>query len=269
MRGGTSNVLRPALLSVLAAAGPLATALGCNAVLGIDKAEYDPGFDPSQTASANAASSSTGSSGTTTGGEDQPECIGPGSYKEPSGEECSEPSDECELECTGLGVLTECLASSSCRKALDEYRQCLGSDCSGSATCSECLAAKAPEENAPEAILGGCMSNPNCSGQQPASMCVLFCACMSDDAYCGQEDTPYREFQDCMTVCEAWNDPALAHCRWGHCEGAGTDKRHCGHAFDNNYCDPNAPPCEGRRKSGHYCESNAQCCTSCFEQVCQ
>src|SRR6187431_2371962 len=97
--------------------------LRCNAVLGIDEAEYDPTF----------VAGSSGIGGTTGGSGNA------GNYSGthlPIG--CIEPEDGC-VACLKNSGFDEqaCFADSACRKALDDYRVCLGDTCAGSERCLE------------------------------------------------------------------------------------------------------------------------------------
>ncbi len=195
---------------------------------------------------------------------------------------CDSPHTGCGTCVASSNAYVTCLADHTCRKALDAYRECLGSKCD-SATCFEGLAAGAGQKLA-SVVHTEC---PMCEGTSPlASMCDLFCACMqqplppptvgsvADGKTCETYDgtaLPWTagSLVECKTACEtlAKTDLASVNCRWGHCELPfdGESRGHCQHAIDESICPLSAvanPDCKDKRLVGWACPNGKQDCCS-------
>src|SRR5260221_2672263 len=134
------------LAHALAAVGTLTLLAlgGCNAALGIDEAHLrDDGSSQSTTQVIPNA-------------------------------ECDAPHTSCGTCASNSMAFTTCMADHNCRKALNEYRECLGSKCNNAA-CFDALS-KGPAQTVADVVSAEC---PECQGNSPlASMCDLYCACM-------------------------------------------------------------------------------------------
>jgi hypothetical protein len=237
MRRVTQSLFFAAQLSLVAA-------LGCNAVLGIEKAEYDP--DVGQ------ALGGSGGAGGTTGAvasANTPRVIPLAS--------CNAPTTECQscLEAQCSSQLAESLTTVENREKLDAYRACLGSQCADNDS-FDCL------ELAPillaTCVTGACSSE--CSTSPLVSTCELYCACMESNCLTEVQDTLAG---DCRASCEA--NLEYLSCRRAHCEFATPELPiHCQHALGVGEC-PRlsgvASKCDYRRVSGWTCRSHAECCS--------
>jgi hypothetical protein len=247
-------------IHVFAFAGAFAAValVGCNAVLGIDEAESRDDGDP----------------------------LHPTSQSIPVAG-CDKPGTDCGGCVSGSTAFTNCLSNHDCRKALDEYRACLGSKCSGGA-CFDALKAGAGKLVA-DVVQAEC---PMCEGSSPlADMCDLYCACMEQtlpslagvpadgktcETYNQALDWPAADLAACKMACAnlARTDIASVHCRWGHCELAtnGETRGHCLHAIDQSICPlaatPN-PDCKDRKLAGWACDGPQDCCSNhCVGNIC-
>lgn len=216
------------LLQRLAILGSFATLLasgGCNAVLGIEEA-----YDRNASSSVNHA------------------------QLLPTGT-CAKPHGNCTSCFDDSNAFASCLASHDCRKALDEYRQCLGSACH-QAGCLDALKAGAGRMVADWVKTEGCT---DCVDGSPlADMCDLYCACMEQampktagtnaegktcESFNGSElpwlpaGNPAGDRAACKAACKEI-DPASIHCRWSHCELAngGELANHCRHSISDSFC---------------------------------
>jgi len=227
--------------------------LGCNAVLGIEEAQLDPDRAPS-----------TGGSSSTPGTASQTIL--------PSGP-CTEANPNCgaciNTQCSS--ALAQCLADASCRRALDQYRKCLGEGCDNDVTiCAEesLFIDHAPLANC---VMGPCLGS--CQDTPLAGTCELLCACM--ESTCPDQHDP-----SCITTCMNFgvNGSDMAYCRFAHCQVAAEQPNplnvslHCPHAAGMNAClgavnvDDSCP----RQPTGFPCNNNNdECCSSnCASGMC-
>jgi len=232
-------------------------ALRCNAVLGIDEAEVDPTFVAGARATGGTAGSAGTGNSTNYSGTHLP--IG-----------CIEPASGC-TDCLKNAGFDEsaCLSDPACRKALDDYRVCLGDACTGSENCLEELLYPIASELA--ALSDECRT---VCGEKPLyTQCELYCACM--DHNCA--GTLGATGDACVTQCMAGDarDPGIAYCRKSHCEFAGLSGidtvSHCEHARGINACATVPMPdatCD-RVLTGFPCSDRSDCCSNnCSNQVC-
>ena len=238
----------------VACAAAFAT-LRCNAVLGIEEAQYDPTF-----VAETGGSSTGGSAGTTS----TPNYSG---THLPIG--CIEPLDGC-ANCLRDSGFDEqaCFEDPACRKALDDYRVCLGDTCTGGDRCLEEVLFPVSQKLV-ESLVGGCST---ACGQKPLyTQCELYCACM--DHNCAGSLGAIGA--DCLTRCKQdAADPGIAYCRKSHCEFAGLKDpvMHCEHALGLNACQtaPVADPSCDRVQIGFPCSARSDCCSdNCSNQVCR
>ncbi|HVY28859.1 MAG TPA: hypothetical protein VHB79_20020 [Polyangiaceae bacterium] len=250
---------RVALVSLLAAA--LASG-GCNAVLGIDEAH-----------DRNAG-----------GGSNHSQLIPTAT--------CASPHGNCATCFDGSKSYTDCLANHDCRKALDDYRQCLGFSCHEDG-CLDALELNAGRAVADWVTTESCT---DCVDNSPlADMCDLYCACMEQvlpasavgadmqsktcESFNGSE-LPWTSTGNasadrvaCKTACKAL-DAGSVHCRWSHCELANSGElaSHCRHAVSDTFCPKKTTAnadCTDRALGGWGCHQDTDCCSgTCTEHIC-
>lgn len=254
-------MLRLARTLTLVAMLAVPTLVGCNSVLGIEEAHEREGGSISKELEVPIAT-----------------CDGP---QPASCASCI--ADSCK------NSLDTCLTTTACRGALNDYRKCLGTKCSGDA----CLAAL---QAGPAGDLAGCALGatecPECPESTPlADICSLYCACMEAPmpASAGQDavgqtceqyngsslkDWTAGNLGSCLAACRSLKDPAAVHCRWSHCELAqsGELALHCGHAIGELRCPLHveaSASCKDKRINNWGCSSSAQCCSDhCANNIC-
>jgi hypothetical protein len=197
---------------------------------------------------------------------------------------CQAPSPDCAACVAGTNAYAECLSTQDCRKALDGYRACLGSQCDNAA-CFDALAATTASKVA-DVVRTECKQ---CVGKKPlASICELYCRCMQqplppqppatapDGETCETWVKAPSAGAACIQACEtlAATDPASISCRWSHCELAvGRESRiHCSHAIDFSICPPKvvAGVCKNRSLRSWACLEDKDCCSgSCVNNFCE
>jgi hypothetical protein len=248
------------LIPRIALASLIATALasgGCNAVLGIDEAHDRNG---------GTATNHTQLIPTAT---------------------CATPHGNCAKCFDTSTAYTSCLATHDCRKALDDYRQCLGSSCHQDG----CLAAL---QMGPASTLADWVTTEGCTdcvdSSPLADMCDLYCACMQQDLppKAGSKncetfdggDLPWMAAGDpssdraaCKEACSKL-DAGSVHCRWSHCELANSGElaSHCRHAISSSFCPVTTVPnsaCTDRKLGGWGCDVDDDCCSkTCGAHIC-
>jgi hypothetical protein len=222
-------------LSRIAAGGMLlcafVSAAACNAVLGIEQAELD-------------IVSCEAGQGYTLG-----TC------------QTSQSCESCLTRACSPQERSGCLADSSCRMALADYRRCGSDDC------------RDPSGNCRDCLLGGvgaeCFADctEECQRSELMDLCELLCSCM--------EDMCPGNASACRNDCAAANAPWRASCLLTHCElAANADSVHCLHASDGVEACPRMPPtidpnCMDRGQVGYGCTDRGDCCTDfCKDGVC-
>jgi hypothetical protein len=251
----------------------LAIAVGataaCNAVLGIEEAELDPAALSSGGTGGMSGSASTG--GSSTGGTNT---TNRAPVTDPPAVGCIEPSPACTScfsTCTGFDR-QRCLMNPTCRKALDDYRTCLGDGCTGGEDCREKLS---ESQDSDVQALVACLSSDACvtaCDKSPlATMCELYCACMADNC-----TSNFATTADCMTACQTHANADITYCRKMHCEFLEYPNtsvtEHCEHAMGIGQCAGpiTVPPgdCD-LAFPGFPCQSPADCCNPvCNGEVC-
>jgi hypothetical protein len=203
---------------------------------------------------------------------------------------CDGPLRSCGACVDSENATAACLGSHDCRKALDDYRQCLGSSCNREG-CFTVLKASAGQAVA--AVVAAECSD--CADTSPlATTCDLYCACMEqklpDTAgssaagkSCAVFDggtLPWTLTGDastdhlaCKAACQKIDLVSLS-CRWGHCELAqsGESATHCNHAVSEVNCPAHIAldaNCTDRKLGGFACVLDGECCSgSCVNNFC-
>ncbi len=235
-------------------AGAVATflAAGCNSVLGIEEAE--PMSD------AGSPRGGSGSGGTGNPGDNQRQV--------PPISTCDDPKGTC-----GTCLQTFCsaeranaLLDNDARKAINEYRKCLGVKCEDPVdTCLETLSGSAADQLA-SCVQINCATD--CKNSPLVSTADLYCACMPD--HCQPQVTAFGT--TCASAAAAVDLEDLG-CRLLHCEFAIQGfEGHCGHAVEGGGFCPVFEPvstCTTLNMSGYPCDSDGECCTNrCNSQIC-
>ena len=199
--------------------------------------------------------------------------------------DCNEPKMDCGSCVEKSQRFAECMGDHFCRKALNHYRECLGTHCSK----PECLAGLAKDPigtTLVDWITTECSSG--CVDASPlASMCDLYCACMgqqlpktgktcqtvNDSLPWQLSGEPTADTAACKESCKKL-DLGSANCRWSHCELAtnGESSGHCLHAVSDFFCPTVTvvdPKCTDRFQKNWGCVDNTDCCSNiCSGRVC-
>jgi hypothetical protein len=232
MRCGFRHLLRAGALTTILAAG-------CNSVLGIEEAHLDVSMG-----------------GTSSGGTGNP---GDNQRQVPPISTCDGPQGTC-----GSCVQTSCsaertnaLLDNDARKAINEYRKCLGVDCEDPEDlCLEALTASAASQ------LAGCVQthcSTDCKNSPLVSTADLYCACMPD--HCPTQVNGFGT--TCAAAAAAVSLEDLG-CRLLHCEFAIPNfGGHCVHAVGEGFCPVEDPisTCTTLNMSGYPCNNDYECCT--------
>jgi hypothetical protein len=239
----------------------------CTAVLGMEDAKLDDGLG----AAATGGTSAGGSGGSGGGAGGNAGSGGTGTRPPPTDppDICDVPETDCVRCLDGCAGKGECLTSSECRKSLDTYRSCLNESCVDAN--GQCANRLLSSTDAATQKLHSCLTDAcadNCTTGPVASMCELYCRCMSDKCPAKAEAGA-----TCMDDC-AQLDQKAVYCRWTHCEAASsTNLQHCDHAVGLlGHCPRSTPgnTCTNKIHSGFPCKTDSDCCSNaCRTEVCQ